>query len=308
AYLEIAPALAPYFSTSHHDDEQGLAASYGLHGRSLGRWRGFQANTPTVIGTVDAAVAAAIVVLAVRATQAATGLVVAAGTVAFLVVWTALFLLERHTLDPLRRTTPRFPTPRPSLSRLPMGAMQRRSHERKAAPHADQSGAAQARRTTSQEPGEPGRRSDHPVRRVDAVRLSPHHLVRRLDSARGRALPLWAVDHDRVAGGHLPVDLRDDQPEPGRRKTPGPGRPPVADGPGRRTAERGAAAAVQPDPGAHQGHPRHEHRPAAHRPGQPTGHLAAPAAAQAGDRPPPTPKWVSHHGTEPHRTNEGVDP
>jgi hypothetical protein len=26
-------------------------------------------------------------------------------------VWTALFLLERHTLDPLRRTTPRFPTP-----------------------------------------------------------------------------------------------------------------------------------------------------------------------------------------------------
>jgi hypothetical protein len=64
-----------------------------------------------VIGTVDAALAAAIVVLAVRAAQDATALVVAAGTVAFLIVWTALFLLERHTLDPLRRTTPRFPTP-----------------------------------------------------------------------------------------------------------------------------------------------------------------------------------------------------
>jgi hypothetical protein len=38
-------------------------------------------------------------------------LLVAAGTAAFLVVWTALFLLEGHTLDPLRRTTPRFPTP-----------------------------------------------------------------------------------------------------------------------------------------------------------------------------------------------------
>jgi hypothetical protein len=114
AYLEIAPALEPYFTTSHHDDEQGLAVSYLLarfHGGRLGRWRRFLANTPTVIGTVDAALAAAIVVLAVRAAQDATALVVAAGTVAFLIVWTALFLLERHTLDPLRRTTPRFPTP-----------------------------------------------------------------------------------------------------------------------------------------------------------------------------------------------------
>jgi hypothetical protein len=31
--------------------------------------------------------------------------------VAFLVVWAALFLLQRRTLDPLRRPTPRFPTP-----------------------------------------------------------------------------------------------------------------------------------------------------------------------------------------------------
>jgi hypothetical protein len=73
--------------------------------------RRFLANTPTVVGTVDAAIAAAIVVLAVRAAEATTTVVVAAGTVAFLVVWTALFALERHTLDPLRRTTPRFPTP-----------------------------------------------------------------------------------------------------------------------------------------------------------------------------------------------------
>jgi transposase len=31
-------------------------------------------------------------------------------------------------------------------------------------------------------------------------------------------------------------------------------------------AKRAAAAALQPDPGAHQGHPRHEHRPVARRP------------------------------------------
>jgi len=50
-------------------------------------------------------------VLAVRAAHTATTVAAAAGTAAFLVVWTALFLLERHTLDPLRRTTSRFSTP-----------------------------------------------------------------------------------------------------------------------------------------------------------------------------------------------------
>jgi hypothetical protein len=60
--------------------------------------------------------------------------------------------------------------------------------------------------------------------------------------------------------------LRDDQPEPRRRETPGPGRPPMADRPVRRAAERATPAAVQPDPGTHHGHPRHEPRPVAHRP------------------------------------------
>jgi hypothetical protein len=46
----------------------------------------------------------------VRAAEAATMVAVVAGAV-FLVVWAALFLLQRRALDPLRRTTPRFPTP-----------------------------------------------------------------------------------------------------------------------------------------------------------------------------------------------------
>ena len=114
AYLKIAPALEPYFTTGHHDDEQGLAASYLLAGRSgprLWRWGQFLVNTPTIVATVDAAVAAAIVVLVVRAAEAATTIAVVAAAVAFLVVWAALFLLQRRALDPLRRTTPRFPTP-----------------------------------------------------------------------------------------------------------------------------------------------------------------------------------------------------
>jgi len=114
AYLRIAPAVEPYFSTSPHDDEQGLTASSMLAsfgGRGLRPWGHFLSNTPTVIATIDAALAAATAVLAVRKAGAATALAVAVGAVAFLVVWTALFLLQRQSLSPLRRSKPRFPTP-----------------------------------------------------------------------------------------------------------------------------------------------------------------------------------------------------
>jgi hypothetical protein len=111
AYLEIAPALAPYLSTGHHDDERGLAASYLAGGRRLRRWGQFLVNTPTIVATVDAALAAGIVVLVVRAVEAATAVAVVAGAVAFVAVWAALFLLQRRALDPIHRTTPRFPTP-----------------------------------------------------------------------------------------------------------------------------------------------------------------------------------------------------
>ena len=111
AYLQIAPALEPYFTTGHHDDEQGLAASYLAGGPRLRRWGQFLVNTPTIVATVDAALAAAIVVLVGRAAEAAPTVAVAAGAVAFLVVWAVLFSLQRRALDPLRRTTPRFPTP-----------------------------------------------------------------------------------------------------------------------------------------------------------------------------------------------------
>ena len=82
-----------------------------LHGRGLRPWLRFLVNTPTVIATVDAALASAIAVLAVWKTGAATTLAVAVGAAAFLVVWTALFFLQRHSLSPLRRSKPRFPTP-----------------------------------------------------------------------------------------------------------------------------------------------------------------------------------------------------
>jgi hypothetical protein len=114
AYLEIAPGIEPYITTGHHDDGQGLAASYLLAGagelRPLAQY--FQA-TATIVATVDAALAAAIVVLAALAADAPIAVLIAVGSVVFLIAWGALFSFQRHALDPLRRMTPRFPTPTP---------------------------------------------------------------------------------------------------------------------------------------------------------------------------------------------------
>ena len=114
AYLRIAPALEPYFSTSPHDDERGVTASYllvSVNGRGLRPWGHFLSNTATVIATVDAALAAAIAVLAVLKAGAATAVAVAVGAAAFLAVWTALFLQQRRSVSALSRSKPRFPTP-----------------------------------------------------------------------------------------------------------------------------------------------------------------------------------------------------
>ena len=45
------------------------------------------------------------------------------------------------------------------------------------------------------------------------------HLLwfRLLDRVQRRGVPVWPPDDDRVAGGDLPLNLRDDQPEPSRR-------------------------------------------------------------------------------------------
>jgi hypothetical protein len=112
AYLTIAPDLEPYFTTGHHDDEQGLVTTYMLHRPTRARlWLHFLVNTPTIVATVDAALATVIVVLLVQGTGTSGASLVAAGMVAFLAVWGTLFALQRHTLRPLRDMTSRFPTP-----------------------------------------------------------------------------------------------------------------------------------------------------------------------------------------------------
>jgi hypothetical protein len=63
------------------------------------------------VATVVAALAAAIAVLVLQAVEAPRAAVVAGGVVMFLALWGGLMRLQRHTADPLRGATPRFPTP-----------------------------------------------------------------------------------------------------------------------------------------------------------------------------------------------------
>ena len=74
-------------------------------------WIHFLVNTPTIVATVDAALAAAVVVLVMQAAEASRAAMVAAGVVAFLAVWGMLTSRQRQILRPLSDMTPRFPTP-----------------------------------------------------------------------------------------------------------------------------------------------------------------------------------------------------
>ena len=112
ADLTMAPALEPYLSTGHHDDERGVAASYLMAGpRDLRPWAHFLVTTPTIVATVDAALAAAVVVLVAQAVDASTAAAVAAGAVAFAGVLGSLVPMQRQNLDAIRGTAARFPTP-----------------------------------------------------------------------------------------------------------------------------------------------------------------------------------------------------
>ena len=119
AYLQLEPGLERYFTTGHHDDERGVIATYMLEGPSReGTWGRhgwmtvhFLVNTPTIVATVDAALAAAIAVLLLRVSDAPQALEIAGGIVACVVVWVALASFQLQALRPLRDSTPRFPTP-----------------------------------------------------------------------------------------------------------------------------------------------------------------------------------------------------
>ena len=111
-YLDLEPGLKRYLTTSQHDDQRGVFATYMVDGptpRSL--WLHFLVNTPSIVATVDSALATAMVVLGMQAARAPRAAAVVGGVAAFLLVWALLFWLQRQTLRPLRGLKPRFPTP-----------------------------------------------------------------------------------------------------------------------------------------------------------------------------------------------------
>jgi hypothetical protein len=111
AYLKMAPALEPYFTTGHHDDERGLSASYLLGSAGMRPWAQYFQATPTIVATLNAALAAAIVVLLMLAVEAPAAVVAAVGAAAFVTMEAILFSLQRRAIDRLRHSAPRFPTP-----------------------------------------------------------------------------------------------------------------------------------------------------------------------------------------------------
>jgi hypothetical protein len=112
AYMEVEPGLEPYFTTGHHDDERGMLATYMLYRPSrLWLWVHFVVNTPTIVATVDAALAAAMVVLLLQLAHAPLVGVMAAGGLVFIAIWCGLYLLQWRILSRLLDQEPRFPTP-----------------------------------------------------------------------------------------------------------------------------------------------------------------------------------------------------
>jgi hypothetical protein len=113
AYLTMAPGLEPFFTTSRHDDERGIATTYMIYKPTeLRLWLHILVNTPTVVATIDAALATVIVALLLRVAEASTVAVVAAAGATFIVVLAMLIPMQRHTLRPLRHPgSPRFPSP-----------------------------------------------------------------------------------------------------------------------------------------------------------------------------------------------------
>ena len=112
AYLRIEPSLEPYFTASPYDDESGFARTYSLAEPTGDRPRAYLLVTsPTVVATIDATLAAATAAIALNALSAPVIVVASVGSLILVASWGALMAMQRLTMHPLRKVSPRFPTP-----------------------------------------------------------------------------------------------------------------------------------------------------------------------------------------------------
>lgn len=114
AYLDHAPELEKYFSTGANDDFAGVWKTLLMDVPTMPRpWLHFLVTTPTVVGTIDSAIAAAAFALLAYHLGAANDAVIAVASLGFVLVWVGLMSLQlRHgkVLRDAEAMLTRFPT------------------------------------------------------------------------------------------------------------------------------------------------------------------------------------------------------
>ena len=112
AYVRLDPSLAPYLTTGLHDDERGILTTYMLERSGpVWMWIHFVVNTPTIIATVDAALAGAVIALLLELAGVPLTPAVVGGVAVSVGIWIALYLLQVRSLRRLLAQPARFPTP-----------------------------------------------------------------------------------------------------------------------------------------------------------------------------------------------------
>jgi hypothetical protein len=115
AYLEMVPALEPYFSTSQHDDLPGILAIYGATPERpslLGDLVHGLTTAPGMVGTITAVVGAACAASMALLIGATPTLAFVAGLIAFAFLFIAIWMATIRAFQAIAgRIEVRFPSP-----------------------------------------------------------------------------------------------------------------------------------------------------------------------------------------------------
>jgi hypothetical protein len=115
AYLELAPSLEPYFSTSHHDDLTSVLAIYGptaARASVIGNLAHGLTTTPGMVGTITAAVGGAFAASLSLLLGASSTTGVLAGVLGFAMLTAIILVATFRQFEAVERTMmARFPSP-----------------------------------------------------------------------------------------------------------------------------------------------------------------------------------------------------
>jgi hypothetical protein len=114
AYLEMAPSLEPYISTSRHDDLTSVLAVYGptaARGSALGNLAHGLTTTPGMVGTITAAVGGAFAASFSLLLGASSTTGVLAGLLGFAILTATIWVATLRQFEAVERTmVARFPS------------------------------------------------------------------------------------------------------------------------------------------------------------------------------------------------------